>query len=331
MLIQCLLTLFIISYEAVASPCSEFNLLHQPQSPFLELEVYDQSTLNICYAMAASDLINYELLKAKLASKIHPIWIAYIYAKNKLKKNLDIGITKEALLGLKSLPGCTFEEIQAALGYKYGESIYKKISDFMQRFDENGYSKIEELEKKLPATCFNDSAIKVDLEPMRLDFRQLPDDSDYEEYIDEVLNLKKIPISITYCSNIWRNIQYDGIDFNGKGLRDRLSKNCHYHESIILGKKRLSNQCHFLVRNSWGKKWTKDNSGFQCVCKNKKTGKIKDECNSKEDKDEEVLACWLPAVSLSRNTGAITLIQGMRTIPDLSPPSSNASPKSLPE
>jgi hypothetical protein len=276
--------------------------------------------------MAASDLLNYEIVKTEQDSKVHPIWIAYNYAKNKLKKNLDIGVTKEALLGLNTFPRCTFEEIQSTLIQKFGTSIYKNIAIFMKEQNENDFSRIKELERSLPTTCFNQSASKIDLKVMRFDFRQLNLDSDYEEFIEKILDQKKSPISITYCSNIWRDHKYDGIDFNHKGLRDRLKKNCHYHESIILGKKRLKNKCHLLVRNSWGKSWTNDNSIYRCVCRNRGTGKIKDECTSKEDKEDEVLACWLPAEGLSRNTGAITLIQSMRTIPNSTPPTSNSSP-----
>lgn len=308
MLKRCFLFLLVLSWNCLANDCSDFSLYSLPQSPLPKMEIYDQGKLNICYAMAASDLINFEIDKTGL--KIHPLVIALEYAKHQSKKNLDIGVTREAIKLMETSHECSYEIIQRKIEELFGKNPYDKIYEISKSSSFNPLF-IENLIFPKSSKCFKEKSKKLSIVVERLNFRVLADDNSYEFFLKQKLQELKKPISITYCSNIWRLNEYDGIDQNEKGIRDRLKKDCHYHESTVVGKKIINGQCHFLVKNSWGTNWTRDNERYLCTCRKKDTKEIIDNCNTHKNKDLEVLACWIPARGLARNIGALTIINSI--------------------
>ena len=327
MILRLIILLLLTSLECLGNDCTDFSLYSESRSPLKKMDIYNQGELNICYAIAASDLINYELIET--GQRIHPLLVAIEYAKNKMKKQLDIGTTRDAIRLMETPPNCEHDLVENKLILELGKHYYTKISRLLKS-SSSSTELVQKLSSLIPPKCFSNREKKLKIDVQRYNFNVLANDESYENFLLQKLVERKKPISITYCSNIWKDIKYDGIDLTKMGLRDKLKKDCHYHESLIVGKKMIGEQCHFLVRNSWGSKWSKDNSKYLCTCRIKGADKIIDDCNSKDHHDAEVLACWLPSNALSRNIGALTLIQDITRIINSSPPLPNSLSKSSP-
>jgi hypothetical protein len=118
-------------------------------------------------------------------------------------------------------------------------------------------------------------------------------------------------VSIAYCANVWKAPAFDGIDMNVSGQRDVVKKGCEYHESLIVGQKMLGNSCHFLVRNTWGDRWTSYNRNYSCVCRDNTTGAFVDDCRPETHRNDRysVEGCWIRSSDLARNIGQLTYVK----------------------
>ena len=116
---------------------------------------------------------------------------------------------------------------------------------------------------------------------------------------------------MAYCSNIWKDSSYDGIDLTSEGVRDFLKSDCRYHESLIVGKKIQNGSCHLLIRNSWGDRWRRENKQWKCVCRDRLSEAYVDDCQPSTHSDEQysIDSCWMPLDTLIRNVGTLTLIE----------------------
>lgn len=277
-----------------ASECTPVNMVSSLGSPFSKIPVYNQGKVNICYAYSAAQMADYHLIKQGSSHRsIHPIWVAVNYAQLMKRENIQIGHPKEALEGLARASNCDYETVAESL---------KEITP-----QETSSSKLMEIIK---SKCSEDQRTKVSLpKSLRYNFRTLNTDDSYAGFIQKKLSEVDSPISIAYCANIWKNPDYQGISYNKKGERDVLKKNCQYHESLIVGQKEIGGSCNFLVRNTWGTNWTAYNKKWNCLCRNKETGELLDDCNyQNHGESHSVEACWLPMNQLSKNIGQVTVL-----------------------
>ena len=120
-------------------------------------------------------------------------------------------------------------------------------------------------------------------------------------HIAQVLDTNDSPVEISYCANALYNPSYGGIVRTNNNPQKRAD--CQPHSSVIVGKKLVNNQCHFLLRNSWGPSFNRSNRSYKCYCRNKKTGHFADNCTAATHNTGEytVEGCWIPATVLNNN------------------------------
>jgi len=288
---------------AFGQECSTINLITEENSPFQEMKVIDQRDLNICYAHAASQLAEFHLRKTGIQERVHPASLALLYSMAKNKTKLEIGHTNEVLELARGKSLCRASGISTLLqSLSQGDQSDIEILSRIEKENESSVN----LLLGLLSTC--EKEIKIDLpEIRRFGYRDLPTHADFERKLVNSLEGGS-PLSISYCANLWTKQDFEGIGYDERGLRDRLRKDCHYHESLVVGRKMIDNTCHLLVRNTWGSEWRKSNKNWNCLCQNKVTGVISDDCRYETQKDSDVIACWLPSEKLARNTGVITFL-----------------------
>lgn len=306
------------SFDVKAEDCASVNLLTTEDSPFQKIPLYNQENLNICYAYTAAQMSDYHLLKNGAATRnVHPAWVAALYASSRERKTLEIGHTKEALEQLQLAANCDYQKVTDALkniSRKENESENRAIKGIELAYQRSPSSlnPVQSINKLLNDACPVPQRQKLKLPTVaKYNFKNLPDDKAFENFLKLQLGRTPSPISITYCSNIWKNPDYAGIKLNDLNLRDRLARDCHYHESLVVGQKMVGNSCNFLIRNTWGSRWSADNKNWNCLCKNKLTQEFSDDCRPETHPDSlfEVQACWLPGEKIARNTGQITFLQ----------------------
>lgn len=287
--------LFILSWSALAQDCTPVNLLTEANSPFEKIPVYDQGQLNICYAYSAAQILDwYQMKKGAGKRSVHPAWVALQYALARHRNKLEIGHPKEAMESVRDSLNCDFDSVEAALaGRRIANDVFALRSA---------------LEK--PCSPEKRSSVVVPVIE-RLNFRRLNTDFAYEEFLRKRLSTSPAPLSIAYCANVWKRSEFDGIEVNLRGERDLVKKNCDYHESLVVGQKNIGGACHFLVRNTWGTRWNAANRRHPCVCRDKLTGKMSDDCRPETHGHDryDVEGCWLRGADLARNIGQITFVK----------------------
>ena len=314
--------------------CSSVNLITDESSPFKIIPVYDQKDSNICYAYSAAQMLDYYLIKNGAQKRsIHPAWLALNYALSKNRSGLDIGHTKEAIERLSEVQNCDFENVTSALRNWAGTEVLpeSKIIAFIEKYSNTGRSPsfsdpaslkmlsglrrlslnpVEVISRILLPFCSIKSRINLP-KIQKYNYSQLPDDHAFENFFLKRLSDNHTPLSIAYCSKVWKDPDYDGINLTLSGKRDSLKKDCNYHESLVVGKKMAGGSCQLLVRNTWGDKWRISNNKWKCLCKDRLTGSYTDDCDSKNHPDDaySVEACWIPLQTLSKNVGVVTFME----------------------
>jgi hypothetical protein len=310
------------------------NLITDTASPFQKIPVYDQKDSNICYAFSAAQMVDYQLIKeGALKRSVHPAWLALNYAIGRNKSGLDIGHTKEAIERLQEANNCDFEKVTNAFTAFAGthDLLDSKIIAFIEKYadlkhspapsdivTQHMFSELKKISQNpvkvvsriLSQVCSNRTPIQVP-KVSRYNFTHLPDDKAFQNFLIQRLDANPTPISIAYCSRVWRDPSYDGIELTKTGIRDSLKKDCGYHESLVVGKKMAGDSCQLLIRNTWGDRWKAGNSKWKCLCKDRLSGQFVDDCTSSSHADENysVEACWISSDVLSRNVGVITFME----------------------
>lgn len=129
------------------------------------------------------------------------------------------------------------------------------------------------------------------------------------EYIEQMLNKNQSPIAIGFCSSVLKNPKYQGLLPPQNG-QQRIKPDCGNHAILLIGKKKIGNACHFLLRNSWGSGFSQGNKNYQCICRNKKTNQMIDGCTEKTHNNGQwaVDSCWVPTASLMHNIYSMSQI-----------------------
>lgn len=297
-----LLLIFLFSFHSFADDCVPVNLVTEAESPFKKIPVYNQGTHNICYAYSAAQILDwYQLKNGALRRNVHPLWAALQYALVKKRDRLEIGHPKEAMESLRTSLNCDYDAVELA-----AKSLVSSGRA------PSAYTPVDTLKDALQKYCPPEKRTFVMVpEVERLNYRTLKDDSSYEKFLSTKFATAPSPVSISYCANVWRRPNFDGIDTDLLGARDVVRKGCEYHESLVVGQKKIGNSCHFLIRNTWGSQWTSHNRSYACVCKNQETGEMIDDCGPETHGNPEftVEACWIKGEDLARNIGQITFVK----------------------
>ena len=132
--------------------------------------------------------------------------------------------------------------------------------------------------------------------------KKVTSDEDGISFLQKSLNTLKAPVAVQLCANFLFDPSYRGVTVrNSVGTPSALD--CEGHAVMAVGKKQIANKCHFLIRNSWGSGWGKWAENLSCMCKNRSTGQLVDDCNITTHNNGQftVEACWVDSGPLSRN------------------------------
>jgi hypothetical protein len=309
---QLFLFTLLFLYPAIggaSQECETVNFVGKRDSPFNKIPVYHQGKINICYAYSAAQMADYHFIKngSSTQRNVHPGWVAMHYALSRGRKQLDIGHTKEALEGLQKIGNCDYQTFSNALK-AWASDPQLEDATILATLEENPMkNSVQTVFQITQNACQGVSKYSVSLPSIKMyNSKFLKNKKDYDFFLRRRLDKNESPISISYCSNIWKDPHYSGMTFDRK-----LKKDCKYHESLIVGKKVIGGSCHFLVRNTWGSLWTKNNSKLKCHCKNKITSESFDECDATNYSDNNFIvdSCWLPSDQLSNNVGHVTFFE----------------------
>ena len=108
---------------SLASDCANVDLHTLPDSPLLQIPVYDQDGTELCYGYVASQLVNYHRMKQDkipLSQGIHPIYAAWTFKKFLLEAgstdlSLRRGSTRSVVTTLKFEDQCLMQDADACL------------------------------------------------------------------------------------------------------------------------------------------------------------------------------------------------------------------------
>lgn len=136
-------------------------------------------------------------------------------------------------------------------------------------------------------------------------------DADYASTLDKKLGTIKSPVSVTYCSKFLYEPELVGVKRKTPTTPETFEANCGGHESLIVGKKKIGNQCHFLLRNSWGNGFGSSTTKWKCLCKNRETGEMVDDCSHDTHNNGQftVEGCWIDGSKLSKNMFGMTTLE----------------------
>ncbi len=136
-------------------------------------------------------------------------------------------------------------------------------------------------------------------------------DTEWGPTIERKLNTLKAPISVSYCSKVLYEPDFDGIERKTPTQASKNADNCGGHESLIVGKKKVGNSCQFLLRNSWGNGFSSSTEKWKCLCKNRETGAMVDDCSNDTHNNGKftVEGCWIDGSKLSKNIFGMTSLE----------------------
>ena len=334
-----LLFLALIPSVLFANSCDHKNLITTPDSPFNKIPVYDQGRINICYAYTAAQLLDYELIKDGLSSRsIHPAWLALKDAAAMNKAEISLGSTRRALTALFNDYNRHYDVVAKEIG-KWAQTanvseteILTFLESFTQQFKRSGslqvafkdalkaneancppnatwnklipqleniaaFTTTQIMSKLLIPKC-NEYKAKIPAKNVKLANNLGPQ---FSSNILNHLDQKNAPVEVSYCLNIWRNPTYTG---RTSPSNLNFKSDCYMHSSLVVGKKKVNNSCHVLIRNTWGNGWDQNNEKWNCVCKHKSTGQFVDDCTARTHNNGQysVEGCWVGEALLNNNS-----------------------------
>jgi hypothetical protein len=336
------IALFVLVKSVLANDCAPINLVTEPNSPFQKMPVYEQDGAGICYAYAASQLINYHLIKNGGEPSVHPLWVSVNYSEVEKQSALHSGYSKVAINFLKVVKNCPAAVVSKAIEtwviqsnaseaelmgmidstsdlissknlspQQIDEAIEKSITDFAPFCSANPtWQSILPILRSLSVLSsqklFEDlilPACKNNLVPLNI-----PDATSYsltETQVVPTLNNRLNELKAPLSIMYCSNVLEDPSDAGIIDFQEQvLTKECGPHESIVVGQKEINNSCHFLIRNTWGTDFGKWTNNWNCLCKNIQTGELVDDCRKSTHNNGKfsIEGCWISGEALKKNT-----------------------------
>lgn len=339
----------ILSFPVFAQDCAPVNLMTAPNSPFNKIPVYDQDGIGICYAYTASQLADYHLIQNGGERSVHPLWAALKFSEREKKSTVSAGYTDLALKEIKKYGNCHYDKVEGPLS-DWARKANIKESEVMnlielfatklevQQKTKTSSLSAAEIDDVITAT-FNDHkphcSLGATLEQLLPELKALSVMSSTEmlsklvlpacqatdkiklpgvayyskesgqqnlQELQKQLVQRKTPVSISYCSQLL----YDP-NFSGGNRRD----NCGIHASLIVGMKKDDNKCKLLLRNSWGSGFGTHTDNWKCMCRNRTSGELVDDCTASTHNNGMYIveACWIDSEALGRNLDSLSYLK----------------------
>lgn len=354
----------ILAQSTFAQDCAPMNLVTEENSPFNKIPVTDQDGLSVCYAYAAAQLVDYQLVKNGSEKSVHPLWAALKYAESAKQDKISSGITYNAIEQMIKTGNCRYDDIQTAIGTWSVKANVREadIMDLVERLapkfknlyaekkkvDPTAIPTAEEVDQAINAAItdhqpwcsagatwdalmpelralstltsrkiLTDLVLPVcskDLQKLtlpKLTYYRSDVDNEYISKLDQKLGAIKSPVSITYCSKVLYEPEFSGVSRKTQTKAEGYEPNCGGHESLIVGKKKIGETCHFLLRNSWGNGFSSSTEKWKCLCKNIKSGEFVDDCTNDSHNNGEytVEGCWINSNQLAKNMFGMTSLE----------------------
>lgn len=339
----------IFSINVVWANCEPMNLVTEENSPFQKIPVFDQDGLNICYAYAASQLLDYELIKkGNKERSVHPIWAALKYAERTERSGINMGVAIDTIKAVQKYGNCPIQTINSSLSEWTlkanateievmglieklvtvlptipSEDIDATIKRVITKhaYSCAGNPTFDQLIPELRAlssmssrtvlsnlvlTNCQSNAQNISTSSPHIIFHKT--DEEVSPTLDKVLDDNKSPIALSYCSRALYESSYIGLTRTNKSPYADLKSDCSPHDSLIVGKKKIEGQCHYLLRNTWGSGFHHSNKDRKCLCKNRRTGEFIDDCEEGLHNNGEnvVEGCWVSEEVFAKNSFGIT-------------------------
>lgn len=320
--------------------CQNFDLNESPQSPFRLIPMYDQGNAGICYAYAASQMIDYVRIKAgdTKSGFTHPTYAAWVY-----KYKTDVQAREHELAGgspyytinvLRTEGSCAYGEVDARLSVLTRSSTGMTNTQLVDLLDKiaiapqpstlrrglNSVLGIEpscidnhNLERQLRRYNLFGIAAPSVLAPLFRDCKLVPvnvppaiyhtnsNDTELANHLAQNLS-QSLPVTINYCANVLDNSQArSAMRVYETSLREPRS-DCSKHASLVTAQTNLGGKCQYLIRNSYGPQ-NKDRAATQCACITT-NGAYEKFCTQKTPR--EFVGCWHSREAILANSYGLT-------------------------
>jgi hypothetical protein len=332
--------LLLFPLSVFAQNCGSINYLTAKDTPFEKIPVIDQDGAGICYAVTASQLMNYHLIKTKQATEplVHAAWAA-LKASHKI---LGGGDEAEAVNMTQAVGICEFSKVEDALnafgnnsglngnalvGFletyaievnkKNPEDAYYAAQDVASPYCKEDiiWEKIQPELASLSGTSvqifnklFADQCSSANLRHLKIPRAMTQIVQTDQDAPQKLALIRNGPIAIGYCASAWEHPGYEGQP-SPRNPKEA-DKDCGDHSSLLVGRKMIGNTCNYLVRNSYGTGWGSWNENRKCICRHKVTREWVDECtvDNQSSEDYTVEACYMGKTQLERNLTTVTTL-----------------------
>ncbi len=278
----------------------------------------------------------------ELTNPLYAAWLS-VFKDPKILKNLDLkggGYVEDVVSALKKHGACSDKDTKKALLslMKASGKSEAEILNFLQLMFKGQFSLIDEkskqrlfnrLENEMGLNCsqFNATVdlLKIKkilglypsyiLEGFLKDCRtseinvpnlvkyNIGSDEKFKKIIDQSFERKLPPQVSINCSEEFFSTPAKDNGRNILGLR--ISQSCGMHAVVLAGRKKINNECSYMIRNSYGAFWYPKGAS-SCACK-LKNGNYKSHCQKGEGM--EYLGCWFKSTDLMKSLGDISVFE----------------------
>ena len=330
-------TLSAKAYVVHSSDCKPIDLNYEPA--MRNLPVGDQDGMGICYAFAASQMVEYKAKTKGINRSFSPIDASFV-SKEHINENafkLDSGLTDATINHIlnegiatrtcidrvikKHTRGAniTSEEFLSLL-----EDVWKKKrnkeseadikKDLKNQCDQIGVSVaifdalLKDWKvpfKKYVSDIFKEcDAERTDLKDLGLEvsFKSSGTNLEMTKHLDKLLD-RKDAVNLIMCAEILQGKPHH----RGLVITDRKrdfayknnEKDCGTHGVLATARRKVNNRCEYLIRNSWGGSWSP--KGMTCACKTKNNYYPDCSKNKEPGGNKVMVGCWLKEQDLIPN------------------------------
>lgn len=169
--------------------------------------------------------------------------------------------------------------------------IFKQVAPFIKNGDLTQFMNELFIECQKPTSIY--LGTKRIPEPVDLVIRKNNIDAISNLLRGLLLQINPQPIGIGYCAEVLENRSYMGMtpdpNFNMQMIAKDEEK-CGNHASIIIGMSKIGGKCHYLIRNTWGKRCDYD---WPC----------------RFNANKEAVGIWVEESALINNLGDLTYLK----------------------
>ncbi len=118
-------------FKVRAQDCSEINFYDRESNPIHEIKLYDQKSLNTCYAYSISQLWEFQNRSSGMNESVSPLWVALNSKENRKlhyqPRHLDYNYILWTIKDIKKTGGCTQDYVDQKLHFL--KSINENIDE----------------------------------------------------------------------------------------------------------------------------------------------------------------------------------------------------------